>query len=278
MAAATDPKPRHPARAIADSPAFQAAVRAGFVARGLTYALIGALAIALAVGAGSGGEAPNQQGALDVIASAPLGAVALAAIAVGLGAYALWKLFLAAFGVGPEGAGGTGLRDRLANLVGGVVYLAFCGLAVRVLIGSAGSQASEQRRTTAGVLGWPGGRELVGAAGLILFAICAEQIWEAVKGSFAHDNKTAQMGPEERRVFMLAGRMGLIARSLVFAVSAYFLIRTAVNFHVSGGIGVDGALSEVHHQPFGNVLLAVAGAGLLIFAGFSVLEARRRRL
>jgi len=34
----------------------------------------------------------------------------------------------------------------------------------------------------------------------------------------------------------------------------------------------------VHHQPFGNVLLVLAGVGLLVFAGFSTLEARRRRL
>ena len=56
---------------------FAVAVRTGFVARGLTYALIGAIAIALALGAGSRAQAPNQQGALSLVASAPLGSVAL---------------------------------------------------------------------------------------------------------------------------------------------------------------------------------------------------------
>jgi hypothetical protein len=64
----------------------------------------------------------------------------------------------------------------------------------------------------------------------------------------------------------------------VFALSGYFVIRTAIDFHVSRGIGLDGALAEVHHQPFGNVLLVLTGAGLLVFAAFSAWEARRRRL
>jgi hypothetical protein len=46
-------------------------VRAGFAARGITYGVIGALALAMALGAGTAGTAPNQQGALALIARAP---------------------------------------------------------------------------------------------------------------------------------------------------------------------------------------------------------------
>ena len=278
MSATANRPPSHTAREVADTPAFRVAVRTGFVARGLTYALIGGICIALALGAGSGGQAADQQGALNLVASAPLGSVVLVAVAIGLGAYALWHLFLAAVGVGPEGGGGTEAFDRLSNLAGGLVYLSFCALAVRVLVGSAGNQTRQQRHAAAGVLGWPAGRELVGAAGVVLLAICAHQIHSAWKGEFAQENKTGEMSPEERRAFMILGRAGLISRSLVFALSAYFLIRTAIDFHVSQGVGLDGALADVHRQPFGNVLLVVAGLGLLVFAVFSTLEARRRRL
>lgn len=278
MSATAPRAPSPTARELADSRAFRLAVRTGFVARGLTYALIGALCIALALGAGSGGHSPNQEGALELVAAAPLGAAALAVIAIGLAAYALWKLFLAAFAVGPEGGGGAELKDRLSNLAGGVVYVAFCALAVRVLTGSAGNQTRQQRHAAAGVLGWPGGRELVGAAGVVLVAICLQQIREAVKGEFVRENKTGEMSAQERRVFMGLGRAGLSARSLVFALTGYFLVRSAIDFHVSGGVGLDGTLGQVHEQPFGNVLLVLTGVGLLVFACFSALEARRRRL
>ena len=278
MAATAHREASATARRVADAPAFRVAVRTGFVARGLTYAIIGAIAISLALGAGTHGQAPDQQGALSLVAAAPLGSAALVVIAVGMAAYALWKLTLAAIGVGPDGGGGHEPKERLSNLAGGVVYASFSVLAVRVLAGSAGSQTRQQHRTASGVLGWTGGRELVGAAGVILIGICLEQAYEAWKGDFAQENKTGEMGGRERRAFMIMGRSGLIARSLVFALSGYFLLRTAIDFHVSRGIGIDGALSEVHRQTDGNVLLVVAGLGLLVFAAFSVMEARRRRL
>ena len=60
------------------------AVRGGFITRGITYAVIGGLAVALALGAGSAGTSPNQQGALALIAQAPFGRVVIAVAAVGL--------------------------------------------------------------------------------------------------------------------------------------------------------------------------------------------------
>src|SRR6201995_1464256 len=85
---------------------FRWAVRAGFVTRSVTYGVVGAIALALAVGAGSAPAAPNQQGALALIARGPLGRVAGGVAAAGLLAYALGKLSQAVFGRGPEGGGG----------------------------------------------------------------------------------------------------------------------------------------------------------------------------
>ncbi len=264
------------ARELADSTGFRVAVRVGFAARTLTYALIGAIAVALALGAGAS-AAPDQQGALQLVAAAPLGSVALAVAAAGLAAYAVWKLALAWLGTGPDGGGGDGAFDRLSNLAGGIVYVGFCVLTVKVLLGRGGNQGHQQRQAAAGVLGWPGGRELVAAAGIVLVAICLQQAYAAVRGEFARDSKTGEMSPEERRAFMLLGRVGLSARSLVFGLSGYFLVRTAIDFKVSRGVGLDGTLADLHSQAYGNVLLALVGAGLLIFAVFSALEARRRR-
>jgi hypothetical protein len=43
-------------------------------------------------------------------------------------------------------------------------------------------------------------------------------------------------------------------------------------------VGLDGALARIHHQPFGPWLLGLAAAGLLVFAVYSLFEARYRRL
>jgi Domain of Unknown Function (DUF1206) len=269
---------RRQTESAARSRPFRWLVRAGFVARAITYGVIAALTLALALGAGTMGTAPNQQGALALIARDAFGRVALVVIAAGLLAYALWKLFQGVFGRGPEGGGSSDLKDRIGNLAGGVVYGAFFVVAIRVLTGSAGNSSSEPKRTAAGVLGWPGGQEIVGICGAGLIAISLYQLYDAVTGGFAEESKTQQMDRAQRRVFMTLGHVGLTARALVFTVVGYFLLRTAIEFNPNSAVGVDGALARLHHEPLGPWILGLVAAGLLVFAVFSLLEARYRRL
>jgi hypothetical protein len=253
-------------------------VRTGFLARGLTYALIAAIAIRLAVDGHQPGASPNQQGALTLVTRAPLGRAVLVAIAVGLLAYALWKLALAYIGIGFEGRGSRTVKDRVANLAGGVAYLAFFALAVHVLTGSSGSQAQAQRSAAAGVLGWPGGSWLVGIAGVVMIAISAYQIYSALRADFAEENKVGEMTERPWRLFLILGRAGLTARALVFVLVGYFLVRTATDVRSPRRLGVDGALDAVQKLPFGSWLLGFVALGLLLFAAFSLFEARYQRL
>jgi hypothetical protein len=257
---------------------FRWMVRAGFAARGITYGVVGALALVMAVGAGTAGTAPDQQGALALIARAPAGRAALAVICAGLLGYALWKLVQGFSGHGPEGGGDPELKDRVANVAGGVAYLVFFSVAVRTLTGSSGGGSSQPRHAAAGVLGWPGGPVIVGVAGLVMLAISLHQLRDAVHGGFMRDSKTEQMNPSEHRVFFALGRIGLSARSLVFAVVGYFLLRTAIEFRPSQAVGVNGALARLQNQPLGPWLLGLVASGLMIFAAYSLLEARYRRL
>jgi Domain of Unknown Function (DUF1206) len=257
---------------------FELLVRAGFVTRALTYGVIGGIALALAAGVASAPAAPNQQGALAFIARAPLGRLAVGVAAAGLLAYALWKLGQAVFGHGPEGGGGSKPTDRVASAAGGLVYLGFFVVAVRILFGNSSSGSNAPSKTAAGVLGWPGGPVLVGIAGAGLVAISLYQAYDAFQGAFAQDNKLREMGPRERRAFMLLGRVGLIARALVFVLVGYFLLKTAIGFDPHDAVGIDGALARVHRQPFGPWLLGLVAAGLIVFAVFSLFEARFRRL
>jgi Domain of Unknown Function (DUF1206) len=253
-------------------------VRAGFVGRGITYGLIGALAFALAAGAGTMGAAPNQQGALSLISRSIVGRVALVVIAAGLLAYAAWKLTQGIFGRGPEGGGGSGGKDRVGNFAGGIVYIGFFLVAVRVLTGTQGNSSQAPSHAAAGVLGWPGGQVLLGVAGAILIAVSMYQLYDALSGGFADEEKTGEMGARERQLFMLVGRVGLVARALVFALVGYFVLRTAIDYNAANAVGVDGALSRLHHQPYGPWIVGLVAAGLITFGAFSLLEARYRRL
>jgi hypothetical protein len=143
---------------------------------------------------------------------------------------------------------------------------------------SAGSSSATPRQAAAGVLGWPAEGLIVGAAGAILIAISLYQLWNAGRGGFAGEIDTEAMGPLQRRLLVISGRVGMAARALVFALVGYFLMRTAIDYDPNRAVGVDGGLAHLHHEPLGQWLLALVAAGLLTFAVYSVLEGLYRRL
>jgi hypothetical protein len=262
-----------------DSQLPKALVRLGFVSRGVVYALIGALALALALGA-AGGTATNQQGALELIDRAPLGAVALAVLAAGVLAYAAWKLWQAAFGHGPEGGGGDSAGTRVVNLAGGVGYLGLFALAIGVLVGG-GQQSGGSggpSKEAGGVLGWPGGQVIVAIVGAIALCVFAVQTYQGVTGQFLRQDKTEEIDRRARPAVEWVGRVGWIARAITIGLVGYFLIKTAVEYDPNKAVGLDGALRKVYAAPYGSALLAVVAGGLIAFALFSFAEARYRQL
>jgi hypothetical protein len=262
--------------AVASSPAFRIAARAGFVARAAIYLIIGALAFGLA--AGIGGRATNQKGALETIARQPFGSVLLTLVAIGLGGYALWRLVRAALGRGPEAGRDSGL-DRLSALASGIVYAGLCVLAVEILTtgGSGGSSGSAQKGT-GGVLGWPGGQWLVGIAGAILIGVGLYQGYRALSRDFLEDSKTERMTPFVRRWFERIAVAGYLSRMVVFGLIGVFLIKAAADYNPSKAVGLDGALAKLLQQTYGPVLLGVVAAGLIAFGLYSLADARYRRI
>ena len=256
------------------SPEFELLARTGFVARATIYAIIGILAVELAVGVG--GRTTNQKGALELIAAQPLGQVLLALVAVALAGYSLWRLSHAVLGHGPESSDST--SDRVAALGSGVVYAVICALAVEILVGSGGGSSSSTQKTTAGVLGWPAGTWIVGIAGVGLVGVGVYQGYRAMSHDFLKDSKTEKMTPTVRRWIKWIGTVGYLARMVVFGLIGVFLVAAALDYNPHKAVGLDGALAKLSHQPYGPLLLGVVAAGLISFAVYSLSDARYRRI
>ncbi len=258
---------------VAHRRSFQLLARAGFVARGVIYGVIGILAIKLALGAG--GKTTNQSGALKTIAGQPFGKVLLILVAIGLAGYSLWRLLRALLGHGAESSD-SGL-DRIAAFGSGIVYAVFCVIAVEILLGSSGSSGSASK-PAAGVLGWPGGTWLVGLAGAVFVGVGLYQGYRGISGDFLKDSKTEEMSPAIRTWIKRIGRFGHLARMVVFGLVGIFLIKAAIDFNPKKAVGLDGALSKLAHRSYGPVLLAIVAAGLIAFALYSLSDARYRRI
>ncbi len=259
---------------VARSDSFEWLARAGFVARGVIYGIIGVLAMKLAVGAG--GKTTSQQGALETIARQPFGKVLLILVATGLGGYALWRLIHALLGHGPENSD-TGF-DRVAALGSGIVYAGLCALAVEILLGSGSSGSGSAHKTTAGVLGWPGGIWLVGIAGVVLIGIGLYQGYRGLSKDFLEDSKTEQMSARVRKWIEWIGSFGHLARMVVFGLVGVFLIKAAIDYDPNKAVGLDGALAKIAHASYGPFLLGIVASGLIAFGVYSLSDARYRRI
>jgi hypothetical protein len=252
---------------------FEWLARGGLVARGVIYGIIGILAIKLALG--DGGKTTNQNGALDTIAKQPFGKTLLILMTIGLAGYALWRLVRAALGHGPEASDDT--KERIAGFASGIAYASLCVTAVSILIGSGGGSGSPDE-ATGGVLGWTGGPILVAVAGLIMIGVGLDQGYKGIERKFLEKSKTEEMSQPVERSFTLLGLFGHLSRMVVFALVGYFLIRAALDHNPDKAVSLDGALTALGQASYGPTLLAVVAAGLILFAAYSVADARYRRV
>ena len=259
---------------VARSSGFEWLARAGFVARGLIYGIIGILAIKLAIGAG--GKTTNQEGALATVARQPFGKVLLILIAIGLGGYALWRLLRALLRHGPEDSDTA--FERVAAFASGIVYAGLCAVAVQILLGSGGGNSGNATKTTAGVFGWPAGTWLVGIAGAVLIGVGLFQGYRGISQDFLKDSKTEEMGPRVRKWIEWIGTFGHLSRMVVFGLVGVFLIKAAIDYNPNQAVGLDGALAKLANASYGPFLLGVVAAGLIAFGIYSISDGRYRRL
>jgi hypothetical protein len=259
-------------RATASRPARWLA-RLGLTARGILYLLIGVVAILVAIGQRK--QEADQAGALQLVASQPFGLVLLWLLLIGFAGYALWLLSEAAFGVTGEG---TGAGPRLKCVARALVYAGFAVLTLKVITGQQASQTSQDKDLTATVMHHPGGRWLVGLAGLAIVITGLVLMAQGIRRRFMKYLRTGEMSPRTRRTVQRLGMVGTTARGAVFALAGVLVVDAAVQFQPSKAGGLDQALLTLRNQPFGEWLLILAALGLIAFGLYGLAEARWRRI
>jgi hypothetical protein len=254
--------------------------RAGFVARGLSYGLIAALALAVAFGKRSRPE--DQQGALRTIAAQPFGRLVLIALAVGFMAFAFWCLAQAVLGEKLETSRDVNVFKRLGLAALGLLYVGLCALCAGIVLGAGEPSQSGggkgETRATRFALEQPAGRYLVIGVGIAIVVAGIVLVGLGLTRKFRDELKERQMGGTERRWFMALGVAGYVARGIVFALAGFFVARAAWQYDPKEAVGLDGALAKLVHADYGPFLLALVAAGLLAYAMFSLVEARYREV
>ena len=267
---------RSKGRQAARSPVLRWLARAGLVARGVLYLIIGWIAIQVAFGQSS--HQADQAGALHLLGRNPAGQVALWLLVVGFAGMCLWRLTEAIFGAAePDGNKAT---VRLGSLGRVLIYGFITYGVLKYAIGVGGPKSSDQQSVdlTATAMHHPGGRIAVIVVGVALAGGGLALAWSFARTKFLKKLNTDQLGGRALTVVIWLGRIGGVARGVVFVIAGVFLVIAAADVQPQRAKGIDSALRALTRTPLGPWLLLVVAVGLIMFGAYSCCEARWRRV
>ena len=244
--------------------------RVGFGAKGIVYLIIGVLAAQGIAGGGS-------KGALTEIVRQPFGKVMLSTVAVGLVAYALWRIVQSTLDPENEGTDAKAIGKRIGYFCSGLAYLALAWSALRIVLGNGGGGGGGAESGTQTLLSLPFGQWLVGIVGVGVLLGAVHQGKQAVTADFRENFALGQMSRIEDTWATRAGRLGHAARAVLYAIIGSFLLQAAWTADADQAGGLGEALDELQEQPYGPWLLAAAGVGLVCYGLYCFVMARYRK-
>jgi uncharacterized membrane protein len=254
------------AREAGNSAVVEWGARLGYVTLGLIHLLIAWIALKVAWGIGGGSKNADTSGALQTLASTGTGVVLLWICVVGFLLLAVWQLFEAAIGFGET-------SDRLKAVAKGVTYLFFAWTTFKVGQGAGSSAEKQTEDFTAGLMGSPGGRLLVGLVGLVVLGIAGYHVYKGWTKKFLEDLREH---PGDWAV--TAGRIGYIAKGVALVIVGFFFLVAAWQADPDKAQGLDGALKTLKDAPFGPFLLTLVAAGIAAYGVYSFARARYARV
>ncbi|MFG6504220.1 DUF1206 domain-containing protein [Microbacterium sp. P05] len=263
--------PRSAARSATSSRRLLVLARVGFVANGVVHILLGTIVLAVAFG---GGGQPDQAGAFEALASAPFGAVALWACAIGLWALGLWRALQALASRGSD----TGDRLKSAASNGGqaIAYFAVGGVAASVALGARPQSEQNAQNASGSVLALPGGQVLLGIVAAVIGAIGIAFVVMGLRRSFR--KKVTTPRGSAGTAFVALGAIGYVAKGIALATVGVLIMTAAVTVDPSAAGGLDGAVSALLAAPAGRWIGAAVGIGFIAYGIFTVIRARYARI
>ncbi|TFE02145.1 DUF1206 domain-containing protein [Jeotgalibacillus salarius] len=251
--------------------------RFGYMSKGSVYGIVGILALLAALGVG-GGETTDTSGAMQQVATLPFGEILLWIVGIGLLFYVIWEFIRAILDPQHKGKDTRGIATRIAYAISGIIYGGLAVSAIQIAMHAGSGGGNSNQTISAMLLGQPFGRLLIGilGAGVIIYGLY--NLYTGYKEKFMRKFILNDMNEHEKNLARKSGKIGLIARGVVLAMVGFFFMQTAITANPEESKGLDGALGEIASQPYGQVLLGLTAAGLILYAIYEIIRGRYARM
>jgi uncharacterized protein DUF1206 len=244
--------------------ALDVGVRVGLVSYGIVHLLMAWLALQLVFGDREGKV--SSGGAMHQLAGNPVGQVSLFVVAGGLAALCIWQGIEAAVGHRDEdGVKRTWKRIVSAGKV--VLYGVVAFGALKTALG-AGSSSKGTDTWTAKLMDLPFGVILVGLVGVGILVFAGVMVYRGWKEKFLKKLRGGGYSRNGSKAYRWFGKAGYISKGAAAAVVGVFFVYAALTHDPDKSAGLDRALLEVLHQPFGPFLLAAIAIGIACYGLF----------
>ena len=249
--------------------------RIGFMTKGFVFILVGVLSLLAA--AGIGGKAKGTSGAIEAVAMKPFGEVLLWLIAVGLLGYIIWLLIKIFEVKSLKKNEVKGWTTKAGDIISCVIYIGIAYKAFSFAI-HAGSTGDSKQTWTAMILATDVGPWLIGLIGLGIIANGIFQIYSGWKEKFMSQFKVTEMSDKEVEAAKKSGKIGFIARGLIFGFLGYFVTRMAITSDPDNPKGLDEALQKLLQQDYGSYMLGIVSIGLAFYGMYEILKGKNKYL
>lgn len=245
-------------------------MRVGYAGRGLVYLTVAGFSL---YAMWRGEQPQGTASTLSQLETTGWGSMVLLLIFLGTLGFAVWNVIDSLYGLENGGADGEGVVARAGKIITALIYGGVGGTAFLLLFaGGRRGGNSSIANWTATVMGWPGGRWLVGLAGLVVVGAGVVFFVNGWKEKY-REHLQANRFTQDWNWLLKAG---VVAHGVVTALIGMLFIQAAwrANPEQAGGIGK--AFSWLVYQPYGRVLVAAICVGLVAFALFSFVNAGYR--
>lgn len=240
--------------------------RAGLASRVVIYLVIAVLLFEVAVGGHATAQA-DAQGALFEVARQPAGPALVATLALGLAAYAAWRLQQALRGTTRD----EGIWQRLGAAAIGLLYVVLAIEAVRLLWSSSQSASSAQP-VVASVLRWPAGSVVLGTVACLLGIGGLGFIVWGFRRDLSGVIDRRRAGERWWRAARMTTCLGDLGRGAVVCLVAAALFLAASEDAPTKARSIDQLLASLRGSTGGPEAIAALGVTFLAVAAFSCIE------
>lgn len=241
-------------------------MRAGYAGRGLVYLVVAGVSLWSML---RGGQAEGTSEAMQSLQGG-WGTAVIVLIALGMFAYALWRLVDCIWDLEAYGRDAKGLVARAGMLVTGAAHLGIGGLALTLLIGRSGGSSGRQMLDS--VLQNPGGQLAVGVAGLLTIGAGVYYLHKAMTEEYRNHLRANSVTTHMNGAL----KAGLAAQGVVIGIIGMLICYAALQANASEAGGLGSAFDWLQGQVYGRVLVGLLCLGLLGFSLFCFVNAGYR--